>query len=58
MAASYALLGQRKDARRHAQALLEVHPNFSIQHWRTVPPNKYPEDLEIFVKGLRMAGLR
>jgi TolB-like protein/Flp pilus assembly protein TadD len=58
MAASYALLGQKKDARRHAQALLEVHPNFSIQHWRTVPPNKYPEDLEIFVKGLRMAGLR
>jgi len=58
MAASYALLGQQDEARRHAEALMEVHPNFTIEQWRKVPPNKYPEDLEIFVDGLRMAGLR
>lgn len=58
MAASYALLGQKDEARRHADALLQVHPNFTIEQWRKVPPNKFPEDLEIFVDGLRMAGLR
>jgi adenylate cyclase len=35
-----------------------VHPNFSIAQWRKVPPHKYPEDLEVFVEGLRKAGLR
>ena len=58
MASSYALLGQMDDARRHAQALLEAHPNFTIEQWRKVPPNKYPEDLEVFVEGLRRAGLQ
>jgi adenylate cyclase len=58
MASSYALLGQGDDARRHARALLEAHPNFTIDQWRKVPPNKYPEDLEIFVEGLRRAGLQ
>jgi adenylate cyclase len=58
MAASHALLGHMDEARRHASAVMEVHPNFTIEHWRKVPPNKYPEDLEIFVEGLRKAGLR
>ena len=58
MASSHALLGQMDEARRHAQALMEAHPNFTIEHWRKVPPNKYPEDLEVFVEGLRRAGLR
>ena len=38
--------------------VMEVHPNFTIEQWRKVPPNKYPEDLEVFVEGLRKAGLR
>jgi adenylate cyclase len=58
MAASHALLGQSDEAQRHAQAVMEVHPNFTIEQWRKVPPNKYPEDLEVFVEGLRKAGLR
>jgi adenylate cyclase len=58
MAASHALLGHLDEAQRHAFALMEVHPNFTIEQWRKVPPNKYPEDLEIFVEGLRKAGLR
>jgi adenylate cyclase len=58
MAASYALLGQVNEARKHADALMQVHPNFSIAQWRKVPPHKYPEDLEVFVVGLRRAGLR
>lgn len=58
MAASHALLGQKAEAERHARSVLEVHPNFTIEQWRKVPPNKYPEDLQVFVEGLRMAGLR
>jgi adenylate cyclase len=58
MAASYALLGNLEEAHRHAAYVMEVHPNFTIEQWRTVPPNKYPEDLEVFVEGLKRAGLR
>lgn len=58
LASSYALLDRMGEARRHATALMEAHPNFTIDQWRKVPPNKYPEDLEIFVEGLRKAGLR
>ena len=58
LAASHALLGQSDEAERHARAVMEVHPNFTVEHWRKVPPNKYPEDLEVFVEGLRKAGLR
>jgi len=58
LASSYALLGRMDEARRHAAALMEAHPNFTIEQWRKVPPNKYPEDVEVFVEGLRRAGLR
>jgi TolB-like protein len=58
LASSFAHLGQLDEARKHAGLLLEKHPNFSIEKWRTVPPNKFPEDNEIFVEGLKMAGLK
>lgn len=58
LASSYAHLGQLDEAREHARLVMEKHPNFSIEKWRTVPPNKYPEDNEIFVEGLRLAGLK
>jgi class 3 adenylate cyclase len=58
LASSYALLGQLDEARLHGQKLMEVHPNFSIDHWKNVPPNKFPEDLNIFIEGLRKAGLK
>ena len=58
MAASHALLGHKDEAKMHAKAVLEAHPNFTIEKWRNVPPNKYPEDLEVFVDGLRLAGLK
>jgi adenylate cyclase len=58
LAASHALLGQTDEAEKSAHCLMEVHPNFTVEQWRKVPPNKYPEDLEVFVEGLRRAGLR
>jgi adenylate cyclase len=58
LAASHALLGQLERARHHAQQVLAIHPNFSIEHWRTVPPNKHDEQIELFMEGLRRAGLK
>jgi class 3 adenylate cyclase/tetratricopeptide (TPR) repeat protein len=58
LAASYALLGRIDEAKYHAGQVMAVHPNFSIEHWRNVPPDKNPEPLERFIEGLRLAGLR
>jgi adenylate cyclase len=58
LAASYAHLGKVEEARYHAQRVMEAHPNFSIEHWRNVPPDKNPEPLERFLEGLRLAGLK
>lgn len=57
LASSYALLGQMTEARYHASQVLVVHPDFTLDHWRTVPPNKNTEPLERFIEGLRIAGL-
>jgi adenylate cyclase len=58
LASSYAQLNQMTEARHHAREVLRAHPNFSIAHWRTVPPDKDPTQLERFIDGLRKAGLR
>jgi TolB-like protein/Tfp pilus assembly protein PilF len=58
LAASHALLGDMPEARRQAELVLQAHPNFSIAHWQTVPPYKSPDDLAVFIEGLRLAGLR
>jgi adenylate cyclase len=58
LAASYAHLGKMEDARHHAAELMKVHPNFSIAHWREVPPFKDQEPLERLIDGMRKAGLK
>jgi TolB-like protein len=58
LASSHAMLGNLPKARQHAAQVLAVHPDFSLDHWRTVPPVKNPEFLERFMEGLRLAGLR
>ena len=40
-----------------AAEVMRVHPNFTIEHWRKVPPLRHPEDLELYIHGLRKAGL-
>jgi adenylate cyclase len=46
------------EARYHAAQLMKAHPNFSIDHWRKVPPFKDQKEVERLVDGLRKAGLR
>ncbi|MDT1063294.1 adenylate/guanylate cyclase domain-containing protein [Paracoccus sp. CPCC 101403] len=57
LAASHAMLDQMPEARHHASEVMRVHPNFTIEHWRKVPPLRHAEDLELYVEGLRKAGL-
>ena len=57
LAASHAMLDQMPEARHHAAEVMRVHPNFTIEHWRKVPPLRHPEDLELYIHGLRKAGL-
>jgi adenylate cyclase len=58
LASSYAHLGVMNAAAHHAREVLRVHPNFSLEHWRNVPPNKDSRENERFLEGLRKAGLR
>jgi adenylate cyclase len=58
LAAAYAHLGDMEQARHHAAQLLIAHPNFSIDHWRTVPPIKDEAVLERLIDGMRKAGLK
>jgi TolB-like protein/lipopolysaccharide biosynthesis regulator YciM len=57
LAASYAQLGQLDIARIHARKTLEAHPDFSLQQWQAMMPDKYEEDSMAFAEGLRKAGL-
>jgi adenylate cyclase len=52
------MLGQLAEARYHAAQILAVHPEFSLEHWRTVPPYKNREQLDRLIEGLQIAGLR
>ena len=58
LAASYAQLGRPPEAEAEAKKVLKTHPEFSIEHWYDVQPDKNPEDSEHFIEGLRKAGLK
>ena len=58
LAASYAQLGKIDKARLYAEKVMEAHPHFSLKRWRTVLPDKNPDETEHFLEGLRKAGLR
>lgn len=57
LAACYAYLGKKEDAKLQASKVLEAYPNFDLKHWENVQPDVNPEDTEHFVHGLRLAGL-
>lgn len=59
LAACHALLGNREEARYHADCVMKAHPNFTVDHWRWVPPFKDgAPQLDALIDGLRTAGLR
>jgi tetratricopeptide (TPR) repeat protein len=58
LAASYAQLGQLDLARDYARKTLAAHPDFSLERWSKMLPDKYPEDTAHIIEGLRKAGLQ
>ena len=58
LAASYAYLGDMEKARFEAGKVMEAFPNFSLDHWIKVLPDKDSAETEHFVEGLRRAGLK
>lgn len=58
LAASYAQLGQLQPAQKYARATLAAHPDFSVEQWSKMLPDKYPDETEHFIEGLQKAGLR
>jgi adenylate cyclase len=57
LAACYAYMGKKEDAKYQASKVLEAYPNFNLDYWENVQPDVNPEDTEHFVNGLRLAGL-
>jgi len=58
LASCKSFLGLHDEARYHAQQVIKIHPGFSVEQWRKVPPYRSQEPLERFIEGLRRAGLR
>jgi adenylate cyclase len=57
LAASYGQLGRIEEARAEAAKVLQAHPDFSLDRWAAVQPDKDSADVAHFVEGLRKAGL-
>ena len=57
LAASYGHLGREAEARTEAELVLKAHPRFSVERWAAVQPDKFQEDVQHFVEGLKRAGL-
>lgn len=57
LAANLAHLGRLSDAKREAEAVIKLHPGFTVQHWATRPPYRARAVMERFMEGMRRAGL-
>lgn len=57
LAACYGHLGKTAEAQQEAQRVLAAHPNFNVEHWASVQPDKLQSDVDHFVEGLKRAGL-
>ena len=57
LAASYGHLGRLDEARAQADLVREAHPNFSVERWAAVQPDKFEDDVQHFLEGMKRAGL-
>jgi TolB-like protein/Flp pilus assembly protein TadD len=58
LAISYSLSGREEEARAEAAEVLRINPKFSLQYWAKIQPYKNQADIELWVNGLRKAGLK
>lgn len=57
-AAAWAYLGDDDKARKIATRFLKEYPDFLIDHWLSIVPDRRPEDQRHYEHGLRRAGFR
>jgi len=58
LAASYAYLGETAKAQAQVDGILAAHPNFDLDQWGTIQPDKDQADSEHFLEGLKRAGFK
>ena len=58
LAAAYAQAGREEDAKWEAEQVLALNPDFSLQRIQQAFPFKDPADIERFLDGLRIAGIK
>jgi adenylate cyclase len=54
----YGLLGREEEARAAAKELLRLHPRFLVEYWAKWPGCKNRDKWNLFIDGLRKAGLK
>ena len=58
LAASYAYLNETEKANEQVEKILAAHPNFDLDQWGSIQPDKHSDDSEHFIEGLRKAGFK
>ena len=58
LAALYGHTGRHEEARQMWRELMEINPEYSLEHMRRIMPYKSPATLNRLVDGLRKAGLK
>jgi len=58
LAVAYGLEGRMEEARSAAAKIMELQPNFSIEHYATILPYKNNADSDLIINGLLKAGLK
>jgi len=58
LTAAYSVSGRDEDARTTAAEVLRIDPNFSAEYFSKTLPYKNQADRELFINGLRKAGLK
>ena len=56
LAASYGHLGMKREAEQEVKRVLSAHPDFDVNHWASVQPDKFEDDVQHFLEGLKRAG--
>jgi DNA-binding SARP family transcriptional activator/TolB-like protein len=57
-AAAWAYLGNKEQAQRCAERFLQSYPDFRVDHWLSIVPDRNPDDRRHYEVGLKMAGFR
>jgi DNA-binding SARP family transcriptional activator/tetratricopeptide (TPR) repeat protein len=58
LAASHAKLGHKQEAQRCVRKAMETYPDFSIDRWIAIVPNRNTDDKRHYADGLRLAGFK